>query len=94
MPYRLVYAKQFVRQYRKLSRSGNKRILLALDKVITKLELGENLPIQNRNHRLAGKLADYYECHVLPDWLLVYQVHESILILELIATGTHSELFG
>ncbi|MBI4993323.1 MAG: type II toxin-antitoxin system YafQ family toxin [Candidatus Magasanikbacteria bacterium] len=93
MSYQLVYAKKFVRQYRKLERSGNKRILLALDRVINKLEQGESLPFQNHTHRLAGNLACFYECHVSPDWLLIYQVHEDILILELIATGTHSELF-
>ena len=93
MRYRLLYSKRFARQYRKLSHSGNKRILLALDEIVMKLERGEGLPIKNRNHRLAGNMADFYECHVLSDWLLIYRIHSSILILELIATGTHSELF-
>ena len=93
MQYRLLYSKRFVRQYRKLERSGNKRALLALDEVVTKLERGENLRSKNHNHRLAGDMAYFYECHVLPDWLLIYRIYGDILVLELIATGTHSELF-
>lgn len=93
MQYRLLYSKHFIRQYRKLNRSGNKRALLALDEVVAKLERGEDLPSKNCSHRLTGNMADLYECHVLPDWLLVYRIYEDILVLELIATGTHSELF-
>lgn len=93
MRYQLLYSKRFARQYRKLSHSGNKYILSALDEILIKLERGEGLPIKNRNHRLAGNMADFYECHVLPDWLLIYRIHSDILILELVATGTHSELF-
>lgn len=93
MQYRLLYSKHFVRQYRKLDHSGNKRALLALDGVVAKLERGEDLPSRNHNHQLTGNMADLYECHVLPDWLLIYHIYEDILVLEFIATGTHSELF-
>jgi len=93
MRYRLLYSKHFVRQYRKLARSGNKHALLALDKVVIRLERGEILSSKNYNHRLTGNMANFYECHVLPDWLLIYRIYEDILVLELIATGTHSELF-
>lgn len=51
------------------------------------------LPAQYRDHSLSGNYAGYRECHVLPDWLLVYKKSESVLILTLYRTGTHSDLF-
>lgn len=93
MKYQLLYTKSFSKQYRRLNRSGNKRVMQELDKIIIKLENGETLLLRNHNHPLVGNLKGFFECHVLPDWLLIYHVDENILILELIATGTHAELF-
>ena len=47
----------------------------------------------NRAHGLSGNFADYRECHITPDWLLVYQIDDSELILYLTRTGSHSDLF-
>ena len=52
------------------------------------------LPPEYSDHQLKGKYADYRECHIHPDWLLVYQKNKKELILLLIGTGTHSHLFG
>ena len=46
-----------------------------------------------QDHQLKGKLSKYRECHIQPDWLLVYLIEEDILVLTLINTGTHSDLF-
>ncbi len=51
------------------------------------------MPVIYRDHKLVGKLQDFRECHIFPDWLLVYRIYESNLILELVAMGSHSELF-
>jgi mRNA interferase YafQ len=65
-----------------------------LDKIIEELSAGGVLPEKCHVHKLKGDLQDCFECHVLPDWLLVYRKYEDILILELIATGSHASLFS
>ncbi len=87
-------SKQFKRQYRRLQVSGNVRLIHKLDAMIEALACGEKLPESARSHKLLGNLNKYVECHVEPDWLLIYQVYEENLILELFATGTHATLFG
>lgn len=94
MRYRQKHSNRFKRQYKKLLRSGNQRTLVALQNIITLLVAGESLPSSCSNHQLVGMLKRYSECHVLPDWLLIYRIDEEVLILEFVATGSHSELFG
>lgn len=68
-----------------------------MDKLIGVLELlaaGNPLPDKYRDHRLSGSLKDFRECHIEPDWLLIYQIREDLLILTATATGTHADLFG
>lgn len=64
-----------------------------LTEVITKLANGEVLESRYRDHLLTGNLGDFRECHIQPDWLLVYNVHDKELILYLLRTGTHGDLF-
>ena len=64
-----------------------------LQTIVEKLRNGEELPPANRDHALTGNWANHRECHIAPDWLLIYQIHEDILILELTRTGSHSDLF-
>lgn len=59
--------------------------------VIEKLALGERLPAQRRDHSLTGPLKDCRECHIEPDWLLIYRIEGSELCL--VRTGTHTDLF-
>lgn len=63
-----------------------------LDEVVTLLQTGEPLPEKNRDHALSGDFAGHRECHVAPDWLLIYKIQDNILILTLTRTGTHSDL--
>ena len=66
------------------------------NKVMATVELlarGEMLPERCHDHALTGNWAGHRECHVLPDLLLIYRILENILILELVDTGTHSDLF-
>ena len=65
-----------------------------LQAVVAKLQNGEELPPANRDHALTGPWANHRECHVAPNWLLIYQIFENVLVLELTRTGTHSDLFG
>lgn len=64
-----------------------------LIKVMNLLANGKQLPERNFVHKLSGEFEGFYECHIFPDWLLIYCIYKNILALEFVATGTHSELF-
>ena len=59
--------------------------------LITLLAMGEVLPDKNKDHALTGNWVGHRECHILPDWLLVYRLEEDVLVLTLTRTGTHSD---
>ena len=80
------------KDYKMAMKRGRK--LELIDKVITTLALGENLPNENRDHDLHGNRKGYRECHIQSDWLLVYKIEKDILVLTLTRTGTHSDLFA
>ena len=65
-----------------------------LENIVAKLANGEQLPEKNRDHALSGNWSGHRECHIQPDWLLVYRIEEGVLVLTLARTGTHSDLFG
>ena len=64
-----------------------------LEEVIVALAMGETLPDKNRDHTLTGNWFGHRECHILPDWLLIYRIEAGVLVLTLTRTGTHSDLF-
>jgi mRNA interferase YafQ len=67
-----------------------------IDKLETVVELLARdvaLPLKYRDHALSGDYQSFRECHITPDWLLIYRIEESALILYLLRTGTHSDLF-
>lgn len=88
----IVWTNQFKKDY-KLAMKRHLDIEL-LDNVIRKLANDEPLSSQNKDHALTGNWMGYRECHIQPDWLLVYRLEEDLLILTLVRTGTHSDLFG
>lgn len=63
-----------------------------LQQVIDTLRIPEPLPVQNSDHDLSGNYSDYRECHISPDWLLIYCQRGQELYLY--RTGTHADLFG
>jgi len=65
-----------------------------LYEVLKILSAGNSLPEKNKDHNLSGKYSGYRECHIDPDWLLIYKVVQKDLILVTIRTGTHSDLFN
>ena len=83
---------QFKKHYKLAMKRGLDISLL--EDIIAKLALGESLPEKNRDHALSGNWKGYRECHILPDWLLIYKLEDNILILTLARTGTHSNLFN
>ena len=91
MKYTVKLTTQFKKDYKLAMKRGLKIGLL--DEVITALAKGESLPEKYRDHALSGNWSGFRECHVLPDWLLIYRIENDILVLTLTSTGTHSDLF-
>ena len=88
----IVWTAQFKKDY-KLAVKRKLDISL-LDDVIRMLSRGESLPEKNKDHSLSGNWVGHRECHILPDWLLIYRIEDNVLVLTLSRTGTHSDLFG
>lgn len=80
---------QFRKDYKKIKKQGKN--LDQLEKIINDLALGKTLDKKHCNHNLSGKYETYNECHITPDWLLIYRQDVDKLIL--VRTGSHSELF-
>ena len=91
MKYTVKPTSRFRKDY-KLMEKRNLDMSL-LDEIIAKLAQGIPLPSSNRDHELTGNYAGYRECHVQPDWLLIYRIEKDVLVLTLTRTGTHSDLF-
>ena len=83
---------QFKRDYKLALKRGLDVTLL--EDVISVLAMGNALPKQNKDHNLSGRWTGHRECHILPDWLLIYRIEDNVLVLTLARTGTHSDLFG
>lgn len=87
----LVTTTQFRKDYKRVKKRGCDMALL--ENVIDTLLAGETLDPRYRDHALSGRLNGYRECHILPDWLLMYAIDGERLILVAARTGTHSDLF-
>ena len=84
---------QFKKDF-KLAMKRSMKIEL-LEEVIAMLAMGETLPDKHKDHALTGNWVGHRECHILPDWLLIYRIEDEVLVLTLARTGTHSDdLFG
>lgn len=77
----------------KLMRKRGYDVTLLID-ILDRLCAGEMLEAKYRDHPLTGNMADQRECHVRPDWLLIYEVAPEALILTAVRTGTHADLLG
>lgn len=91
MKYTVKPTTKFQRDLKKIQKRGYDISLLT--DIIKKLANGEQLPEKNRDHSLNGEYVNCRECHITPDWLLVYEIDNGELILYLTRTGTHSDLF-
>ena len=87
----IVWTSRFKKDY-KLAIKRHMNIDL-LDDIIRRLSRGESLPAKNKDHELTGEWAGHRECHIQPDWLLIYRIEDDILVLTLARTGSHSDLF-
>ena len=85
------YQAAFKKDYKRIVKRGYDMRLL--EKVIELLANQKPLPEKNRDHQRSGDYAGCRECHITPDWLLIYEVADEELILYLTRTGSHSDLF-
>jgi len=84
-----VYLKRFEKEVKRAKKRG--KDMKKLKTVIMLLLNKKALPLKNCNHKLKGEFKNYWECHVEPDWLLVYKTTSTEIIF--IRTGTHADLF-
>ena len=90
--YQIQFTSKMKRDVKRMQKRG--KDISKLTSVLTILASGTALPPQNRDHQLTGNYSDFRECHIEPDWLLVYRIEEDVLILTATETGTHADLFG
>lgn len=86
----IVWKGQFKKDYKRAKKQ--RKNLAELRSVVEMLAGREPLPPKHRDHNLYGQWNKHRECHIAPDWLLIYRIDSDDLILE--RTGSHSELFG
>lgn len=82
---------QFQKDYKTVKKRGYK--LSLLEDVLQTLLIKKPLEPKYHDHALTGKYAGFRECHILPDWLLIYCIDNDELLLIASRTGTHSDLF-
>jgi len=83
---------QFKKDYKRAAKRGHD--MQKLDDAIELLAESGELPPEYKDHNLVGNWVGFRECHIAPDWLLVYEIENNILVLTLTATGSHSDLFS
>lgn len=89
--YTIKFTTAFKKSYKLMKKRGLDVFLL--DDVIDTLRQGKELDEKYRDHILKGDFAGFHECHIKPDWLLIYLIEDDILTLTLVDTGSHSDLF-
>lgn len=91
MRFKIEVTKQYLRDLKLARKRGlNER---KLNDVIRILSEGGTLPAKNKDHALVGNFAGIRECHITPDWLLLYSKNTEFCVLSLVRNGTHSDLF-
>ena len=85
------YHTMFKKDFKRIKKRGYD--ISRLEKIIELLANEVPLPEQFKDHNLSGNYNGFRECHIAPDWLLIYQVNNNELVLVLSRTGSHSDLF-
>ncbi|OIO30172.1 MAG: type II toxin-antitoxin system mRNA interferase toxin, RelE/StbE family [Nitrospirae bacterium CG_4_10_14_3_um_filter_44_29] len=90
--YQPVYTKQFRKDIKRVEKSGNKDIE-KLKAIIRLLLDSKQLDLSYRDHNLKGNFKDRRECHIEPDWLLVYKLNKKEKTMTFERTGSHADIF-
>ncbi len=91
MRYQIVVTNRFKKDIKRCQKRNLP--MEKLKEVVRILEENGELPLQYKAHKLSGQYAGKWECHILPDWLLVWEQHDDELVLIMINTGSHSDIF-
>lgn len=91
MKYEILATTRFKKDLKVIMNRGYN--IQLLQDVVSLLSAGKALPEKNKDHALSGNWTGYRECHITPDWLLIYKLNADILVLTLTRSGTHSDLF-
>ena len=91
MKYAVRQTTKFRKDLKKMLKRGADRTKLSV--VVKMLAQGKPLPPQCRDHALTGDMAGTRDCHITPDWILLYRIENDVLVLTLTRTGTHADLF-
>lgn len=91
-----MYKVKFTTAYKKSYKRMKKRNLdiSLIDEVVDELHQGRQLAEKYADHALRGKFVGFRECHIKPNWLLVYLIEDDILTLTLVDTGSHADIFN
>ena len=89
--YEVVLSNRFRKDLKLAAKRGCD--LALLNDIVDRLARRETLPAKNRDHNLTGDYIGFRECHIQPDWLLIYRTDGDALLLFLMRTGTHADLF-
>ena len=87
----IVRSSQFKKDLKKIIKRGKN--LTMLERTIKTLQSNKPLSKKNCDHSLVGEWQGYRECHINPDWLLIYKIDSTLKLLRLARTGSHSDLF-
>lgn len=90
--YEVRFTSSYKRSYKLMKKRGLD--LSLLDNVVDTLRQGKPLAEKYRDHSLTGNYKGFRECHIKPDWLLIYLIENDILTLTLVDTGSHADLFN
>jgi mRNA interferase YafQ len=91
MIYTLNFGTQFKRDFKLIKKRGYD--IAKIEAVFELLANDETFPMQYKKHKLRGKYLDCEECHIQPDWLLIWKTKRETNEIDLVRTGTHSDLF-
>lgn len=89
--YTQVWASRFKKDVKRCQKQN--KSMEKFKEIARLLSSGESLPLKNRDHSLTGNYIGYRECHISPDWLLIYRINDTDHVIEFVRMGSHSELF-
>lgn len=90
--YQPVYTRQFKKDMKRIEKSGSRDIekLKAVSNILT---AGGQLSLSYRDHKLKGDYTGHRECHIEPDWLLLYRINQNEETIIFVRTGSHADIF-
>ncbi len=91
MKYEILLTSRFKKDLKAIMKRGYN--IQLLQDIVSLLMAGIPLPEKNKDHMLTGNRSGHRECHITPDWLLIYRIDNDVLVLTLTRTGKHSDLF-